>query len=204
MMWTFKKTKRFNVNNALETIPAPIVADGAIASPSAGDGRLVPVVIIDGSVRPDLATAIRVHRDFEAGDLRVQWGNLPNSESNKVALFLTFVRPTELNAVIEFDVVHQGMLVENILIARMMYLQAGKQGDRLSANLEVPMLLLEVVETGFRSYWDKRFLKGVSNYFRSKRKNRADAKRMAKAAIGKMKQLSTLRTSGVHDFLDDQ
>jgi hypothetical protein len=184
-------------------IPAPIVADGAIASLSAGNGKLVPVVIIDGSVRPDLASAIRIHKNFDAGDVKVQWGGLPNSD-HKVALFLTFVRPTELNAVIEFDIVHHGALVENILMARMMYLQAGKPGDRLSANLEVPMLLVEVVETGFRPYWDKRFLKGVSNYFRSNGCNRADAKRRAQTVIDEIKQLATLRASGGHNFLDDQ
>jgi len=30
-----------------------IVADGAIAHPGIGDGRLIPLVILDTSVRPD-------------------------------------------------------------------------------------------------------------------------------------------------------
>jgi hypothetical protein len=39
-----------------------IVADGAIASRGVGEGRLIPLVILDTSSRPDVEEYIRPHQ----------------------------------------------------------------------------------------------------------------------------------------------
>src|ERR1700730_420478 len=53
-----------------------IVADGAIAHSGVGEGRLIPLVILDTSSRPDLEEYIRVHQYAGAGDVKCQWGQL--------------------------------------------------------------------------------------------------------------------------------
>ena len=47
--------------------PVPIVAEGAISSTTLGDGRLIPVLILDTSNRPDIDEFVRVHQHLPAG-----------------------------------------------------------------------------------------------------------------------------------------
>jgi len=55
--------------------------------------------------------------------------------------------PTERAAVIEFEIVKQGILVEHILQSNGLYIQAGKVGDRLKHDLNRPKMLIEVPDT---------------------------------------------------------
>jgi hypothetical protein len=52
----------------------------------------------------------------------------------------------------------QGILVEGILQANGLYIQAGKVGDRLKHDLNLPKILIEVPDTGIGSLWNKLFL----------------------------------------------
>ena len=62
------------VNHAREAVPIRIVADGAISTGIVGDGRMLPVLILDATERPDIHAFIAMQRDSEAGDVHVQWG----------------------------------------------------------------------------------------------------------------------------------
>jgi len=52
----------------------PIVGDGAIATKSIGEGRIVPLIIFDEQARPDLAELVRIHQEFGLGDADARWG----------------------------------------------------------------------------------------------------------------------------------
>jgi hypothetical protein len=113
------------MNSAEEAQVVPIVGDAAIASVGVGHGRLIPPIIIDTTNRPDLTEAIEAQVHLPAGDVVVQWGSLPKRHDH-IALLLKFQRPTERAAVIEFEIVKQGILVEHILQSNGLYIQAGK------------------------------------------------------------------------------
>jgi len=192
MKWPFKKGGRFYLKSPAEGMPVPIAGDAALATAGIVDGKLVPLLILDATNRPDLAEAIRVHQDFAAGDVVVQWGAMPDSQ-DKVALFLRFLRPIELNAIIEFDIVKQGIVVEHILMAGAMYIQAGKPGDRLVHNPNLPKMIVQIAETGYRPYWDKLFLKAITRDLRAHGHSRADAKRVAQNYIRELRNMSDFR-----------
>jgi len=137
-----------------EAKAVPIAGNAAIATVGTGHGRLIPLVILDVTERPDLAEVIRVQTHFSEGDVVIQWGRM-RDRPDHVALLLRFQRPTERTAIIEFDIAKQGILVEHTLMSRAIYIQGGKRGDRLIHNLNVPKMLVEVPEAGFRQYWDK-------------------------------------------------
>jgi hypothetical protein len=157
----------------------PIAGDAAIATVGTGHGRLIPLVILDTTERPDLAEVIRVQAHFPEGDVVVQWGQLPKRPDH-VALFLRFMRPTERAAVIEFDSARQGILVEHTLMSQALYIQAGKAGDRLIHDLNLPKMLIEVPDTGFRRHWDKLYRDGVI----ARMVNEGLTRKVAKAAVG--------------------
>lgn len=171
----------------------PIVADAAISSCGHFGGRLVPLVILDTSNRPDIEELIRNHYVFQgSGDVEVQWAELQNRKGF-IALFLKFVRPFEATAIIEFDIVKHGILVEQVLIAKGLYIQSGRKGDRLMHDLDRPKVILEVPDTGFIKSWDEMFNKHLIADFRSKGLNRSDAKRAAQSAIGELRKFNSFR-----------
>lgn len=149
------------VSSPEEAKAVPIAGDAAIATVGTGHGRLIPLVILDTSERPDLAEVIRVQTLLPEGDIVVQWGQLPK-RLRHVALFLRFTRPAARVAVVEFDIAKQGILVEHTLMSQALYIQAGKAGDRLIYDLNLPKMLIEVPETGFRRHWDKLYRDAVT------------------------------------------
>lgn len=187
-----KRYSAINMNSAEEAQVVPIAGDAAIATVGTGHGRLIPLVILDTTKRPDLAEVIRVQAHFPAGDVVVQWGGLPKRPDH-VALFLRFQRPTERAAVIEFDIAKQGILVEHILQSNALYIQSGKVGDRLIHDLNLPKMILEVPDTGFRAHWDKLYFDGVFKRMRKEGLGRSRAKEVARTYIEKIRELARFR-----------
>jgi hypothetical protein len=167
-----------------------IVADGAIAHSGVGEGWLIPLVILDTSSRPDLEEYIRVHQYVGAGDVKCQWGQLIGHD-NTVALVLSFSRPAKLVVIAEFDLQkNHGVLVEQVLGSKALYIQAGREGDRLKHDLNLPKVILEVPDTGFGGkFWDKIYCQYATAKMRERGLNRADAKRTAKESIEELRKL---------------
>lgn len=178
-----------------------IVADGVIGHAGVGEGRLIPLVILDTSNRPDLEECIRVHQYVGAGDVKCQWGQLIGHH-NTVALILSFIRPAELVVIVEFDLQrHHGVLVEQVLGTKALYIQAGREGDRLKHDVNLPKVILEVPDTGFRrKFWDKIYSRYTTAQMRERGLNRADAKRAAKESIVELRKLGTVRMGGRRDI----
>jgi hypothetical protein len=180
------------MNSAEEARVVRVVGDAAIATCGVGHGRLIPLIIIDTTNRPDLAEVIEAQVHFPEGDVIVQWALLPKRHDH-IALVLKFQRPTERAAVIEFDIVKQGILVEHILQSKGLYVQAGKVGDRLIHDLNRPKMLIEVPDTGIRTQWDKLFFDAVVKRMRKDGLSRGDAREAARASIGEIRELAKFR-----------
>jgi hypothetical protein len=177
--------------------PVRIVADAAITTRGVHGGRLLPLVLLDASERPEIAELIRVHRTLGPGDHTVQWGQIEGHEGT-VALFLNFIRPMELFMALEFEVVRQGILVEQTLIGQGIYLAcADGEDDRWVRNPERPSIIVEVGDTGFRNEWDELFRKALVRDFRSKGLSRSDARRAARSAIDELRKFAGLRMRDV-------
>jgi hypothetical protein len=181
------------LNHQREKDALRIVADGAIAHPGVSEGRLIPLVILDTQSRPDLEEFIRVHQYVGAGDVKSQWGQLIGHD-NTIALILSFLRPAELIAIIEFDLQrNHGILVEQTLATKALYIQSGREGDRLKHDVNLPKVILEVPERGFATTWEKIYRRYTTAQMRERGLSRADAKRAAKLAIEELRRLAAIR-----------
>ncbi len=139
MLFSQFRTGFIQVTQEREKDALRIVADGAIATVGLGEGRLIPLVILDTSSRPDFEEYLLVHQYVNAGDVKCQWGQLI-SHDNTVALILSFLRPAELVIIVEFDLkTNHGVLVEQILATKALYIQAGREGDRLKQDVNRPV-----------------------------------------------------------------
>jgi hypothetical protein len=192
MRLSLRRYQSIPMNSAEEAQVVPIVGDAAIATVGVGHGRLIPLIIIDTTNRPDLAEVIEAQAHLPAGNVVVQWGSLPKRDG-RIALLLKFQRPTERAAVIEFDIAKQGILVEHILQSNGLYIQTGRVGDRLKHDLNRPKMLIEVPDTGIRALRDKLYFDAVVKRVRKDGLARRDAKEVARAAIGQIRELARFR-----------
>ncbi len=170
-----------------------IAGEGGIAGGTVGDGRLLPVLILDTTSRPDIDEYIRLHENFGPGDVRVQWAERFENPG-EVLLVLTAERPAELIIVIAFEMrENHGILVDQILKGNGFYLQAGKKGDRVRHTLDRPRIIIEVPDTGFGPHWEKVYTNYTYKALRAKGMDRADAKRGARQAIEMLRRFGAMR-----------
>lgn len=176
-----------------ESAPLRIVGDGLIGTQGVGDGRMIPVLILDTAERPDVPQYLALHAHSGAGDVRVQWGQLPQF-ADTIILILTVLRPAELTILIAFELPKKhGVLVDQILRAKGLYLQAGSPGDRLANTMDRPRVLVEVADTNFQAHWEKIYYKFTVARLRKEGLTRTDAKRVAKQAITAMRDVGDFR-----------
>jgi hypothetical protein len=193
-----KKTE-IRVHHPREVHPVRIVADAAISTRGLHGGRLLPVLLLDTSDRPDIAEFIRVHDSLGPGDVKTQWGQVERHEGT-VALFLDFIRPIELFILLEFNIVRQGVLVEQTLTGQGLYLaRAEDADDRLKKDFDRPKVIVEVPNTGFGETWDDLFHKYLAKDFRDRGLSRSDSRRAARSAIQELRKISSLRMRDLHE-----
>ena len=178
---------KISLNGPEESVAVPIAGDAGIATEGTRYGRLIPLLILDTTNRPDISEAIRIQSSVQSGDVEFFWGKLSKNSEN-ISLFLSFKRPTNRNAIIEFDLIKRGILVESILTTKAVYIQAGKPGDRISDDFSRPKLLIEIPDTGFRPYWDKIYSKSLMKYFRKEGYSHKEAKVAVKTYLKNLRE----------------
>ncbi|MDH6236277.1 hypothetical protein [Cryobacterium sp. CG_9.6] len=166
----------------------PVVSDAALAT-NIVEGALVPVLVLDTSVRPDLTELIRIHQHIDAGDIVFAWA----ANGDNVQLLIDFLRPVEASAVIPLSIERQAILVDMMLQAKAVYLQAGKPGERFRDHFSDPRVLVELPHTGMEKLWDNKFLRQMEKVFRSRGLRRADASQAASTALVDLRKLTTIR-----------
>jgi hypothetical protein len=176
----------------------PIVADAAIGTGAIGDGRLIPLIIFDGIVRPDLAELVRVHQTSDLGDVDCQWGKVDDG-TDSIALVLKFKRPVELTGFLKFDLAKYDGFVDQIITAKTLYLQAGKPGDRLKYNVDAPKIYVEVPDTGFGGEnWDDIFYRNAVKRMRAAGLSRQRAKTAAKQYVTEWRKFGRVRVGRLY------
>jgi hypothetical protein len=176
----------------IEQQPVPIVADAAIGTSRIRNGRLVPLLILDTTERQDLEELIRIHQYFSAGDVNIRWV-MPEGTNDSVVLYLAFKNPVALEAIIQFDIHKQGILVEQALTASALFIQAGRKGDRFIQNPNAPKLIVEIGNTGFQETWDKLWFKRMVRAMKNNGLGRQQAKRAARQFIDDLRRVGQVR-----------
>ena len=179
-----------------EANPVPIVADGAMGTALLGEGRMIPVLILDTSARPDVEKLITSqYWSGMVGDATSIWSfsheiRRPRHLKRRAIglpwplLLLTFTKPSRCLLIVEFDIRRQGVLVDQVLWSHGVYLQAGRPGDRLARTVKNPKILVEVPPNEvFRGEFERVYMKAIYRNFRGEGMSRAHAKHAAKAYL---------------------
>jgi hypothetical protein len=192
MRFDLRRYRKVHVDSPEEAQVVSVLGDAAIATVGIGHGRLIPLIIVDVTKRPDLIEVIAVQERFDDGDVKVQWGFLQN-RPDSVVLFLQFQRPTKRTAAVEFSISRQGILVEYILQSHALYMQAGKTGDRAIHDLNRSKMLIEVPDTGFRAHWDKIYFAAIVKRMRKDGLDRRSAKDAARSYLHQLREFGQIR-----------
>jgi len=184
---------QWQVRHDGETQPVPIVSDGAIATRGYGDGRLLPVLILDTSSRPDIDALILAHRDLGPGDATSVWGRPSRFNSDTLRLMLRFTNPSECIILLDFDPVRHGGIVDQIVQTEGMYLLAGRPGDRLRSMIDHPKVSIEIPTKEFRPVWEQMFRNAMFKDFRKAGMRRAEARRATDSVIRGWREVGSKR-----------
>jgi hypothetical protein len=166
----------------------PIVHDGAIATHGVGEGRLVPVLVVDCSDKIELRDLIYAHEESPPGDVTVTWGVLDN-DRNKVTLILEFSKPSVLEVLLKFDIEKQGGVVDGIVHAHALYLQPVESGARVIDGLDKGKILVEIPDTGFFPIWEKLYTEKLIKVFKKSGFSRTEAKNAAEQHKKKLREI---------------
>lgn len=181
------------LNTPAEQVPIPIAWDAVVATQALAGGRMIPLVILDTTSRPDIDDMVRAHRLIGPGDVESVWSKVSRWDDSRVQLILMISKPSRCVVVLEFDVVKQGGLVDYIVQAQGLYLQPGRPGDRLISTVDTDRILVEVPSKDFRDEWEKMFLKGLLRKFRADGCGRQLAKERSRAFLREWRKLGSTR-----------
>lgn len=139
-----------------ETIPVPIVADGALANELIKARTLIPALLLDTTNRPDIENLIQSHQVLPQGDVTSRWGRTLTKDEGPIVLVLQFKKPNVCTVRLHFDPVRQGGVLDQIIQAQLVYLISARPGDRLTRVLAQKrgFIFVEVPAEEFRDEWD--------------------------------------------------
>lgn len=161
------KRQNFSCNRIVD-----VVSDALILQRNVCDGKAIPHIIIDTEKFPEVSKSIEFHNKVDEGKINFTWGMTLNRKD--VLLLVDSISPVELSYIVKFDLQKQFAVIDKILSAQMLYIQPGKQGDRLGNDLCVPKILVEVPNTGFEVEWKKIYRKLQIERFKKLGVNRRD------------------------------
>ena len=141
-----------------------VVNDALIYQRNLCDGKAIPLLILDTENFPEVAKSIELHQGVNEGAITFVWGM--STDKRYILLLVNSISPVEISYVIKFDLYTQCSVIDKILSSQLMYIQAGKKGDRLLNTPNQPKLLLEVPNTGFEKEWKKIYRKTQEKRFK--------------------------------------
>jgi len=191
--------ERIQLRHSIEADPVPIVSDAGVASRGVADGRLIPLFILDTSKRPDIDDMIRAHRHLGPGDAKSAWALRSRFDKTRLQLLLTIEKPSHCTILLEFDVIRQGGVIDQIIQSQGFYLQAGRPGDRLLSTIEHERILVEVPSREFRGEWQRIFRKAVVKDCKRRGLSRAEAKEKASLFIKEWREITSKRMKSKYD-----
>jgi hypothetical protein len=154
-----------------------------------GEGRLIPVVIVDASQNTDVQNLISLHQYTPPGDVNSTWA-FRRFDSKYIFLKLEFLRPVNTTIYIPFGLEKYASLVSGVMISRAMYLQPFGSGSSVAEGINKPKILIEV-SAEFEG-WGGIQKKTLINKYKKLKYTKKEASAMADEHISRMTEIWTV------------
>jgi hypothetical protein len=179
-------------NDVVERTPLKIVSDALVANSMLADGRLLPVLLVDCTTRTDIEDLIKAHAHITPGDVKTQWGK-SSKTSKTIQLILAFEKPSKCKAVLEFDILNQGGVVDRIMCCEALILQCGVEGERFKNTLDREKIVVEVPSKDTWSLWNEELFKALEDDAKRRGMSKKQAKEYASEVIKEWRQFGNHR-----------
>lgn len=166
-----------------------IVSNASIAHENMGDGRNIPLVILDTSNRPDVEILVKNHNSYGQGEVKSTWARFDKNK-NMIGLHLVFKKPNECNVLLNFDITVSGVLIDLIMSSQALYIQPGRPGDRLSNTMNAERMVIEIPTDEFRMEWENIYYTQMVKHI--KKKHRVSKKKAEKITEELIKELRVI------------
>ena len=170
-----------------DSIFVPLVGDGAVASFGVGDGRMIPVLIVDCTNKAELLDIIHAHSESHTGDVVTSWG-WPRWRSDRVYLIIKFTKPSELEVGIIFNLKEHSAVVQGILQVNAIYLQPSESGMNVADGLMEPKIIVEIPDTDFLPRWNKIYRKHLIKDYKKDGLSNRQAKEASSLHMERMRK----------------
>ncbi|MCJ8211659.1 hypothetical protein MUY27_18215 [Mucilaginibacter sp. RS28] len=169
-----------------------VVGEGALSSTVIGEGRFIPLLIIDPLGHQEIKELISVHRNLPPGDAIFRWSS---SIWNRKKIYLTieFMKPMKTSFAIVFDTQNENALIEGIIQSRGFILQVGKTGDKPSSTQKEDKVLLEVPDLGFDFKWNTILTDVIKSKYKKMGLSKKEINIATKEHIKSMREVWAIR-----------
>jgi len=182
-------------SGSIESATLELLSDGLVTNRTLADGRAIPILLIDCSLRPDIEDLIRSNEHITSDDVKIQWGK-PSKNSDAVVLVLSFERPRKCTAVIEFDTVKHGGTVDQIMRCEVVFLQSAEEGQRVASTLDKPKMVVEVSSKQALAAWNAHLFKALESDGIKKGMSKKEAKEHSRGVIKEWREFGEQRFKG--------
>lgn len=170
-----------------------IVDEGGISSTLIGEGRMLPLLVIDIRANNEIDELVNLLKNTPPGDSTLLWcRQFTSLLKNDLVLKIKFTKPMQLKFGIRFDVPDVYHLVDGIIQCRGFYLET-KGKEHFLGNPTKGRILIEVPFMAFDKGWETLLYKTVVSNYRKKGESRTDAKIFAKKHIQSMREIWNTR-----------
>lgn len=166
-----KELMKMRANNQLrkgfidpQTPCVKIVADATINNITVAYGKTIPLIILDTVDHPLIESMIDAHTEIEQGSVKSLW--FTTQDQQTVYLQIEMSEPTSVKFISKFDSKIHAVIIDVLIHSQLLYLQAGKPGDRFIDDPKRPKILIEIPSSGFSEAWDKIYTQIFTNHFR--------------------------------------
>jgi hypothetical protein len=161
------------------TQPINIVNDAGIANKDFDNGKLVPLLILDTTTRPDIDQLIENHGSIDSGLASTSWTKTRQSD-NYISLLIQFSKPVLCTILLEFYISKYGGIIDSIIESQAMFIQAGRKGDRFITTQKAPRVLIQVPKPdgNFEIFWNELRKKSKIKEFRKLGYSKKDSKEL--------------------------
>jgi hypothetical protein len=166
--------------------------EGVLSSEGVGEGRIIPVIVLNVEENRDIVDLIKSHYSVPSGDVTMTWvQDLFNRK--ELILKMSFSRPMQIEFGIRFDLTKDLTLIDGIVQSKGLYLQTGKKGDKVSHKLNDEKILVEVPDLGIRDFWNSLMQKRLIEKYRKKGFSKKESTKVAIQHINSIRELWKIR-----------
>ncbi len=169
-----------------------ISEEGLISSDNVGEGRLIPVLVIDVLGDKDIEDLIKLHESITSGDVAMTWSQ-DFFNRDYFILKMEFIKPMELVFGIKFRIETEFPLIDGIIESKGYYLQTGTKGDKILKKIGDSKILIEVPDMGVKKIWNKILARTIEKKYRKKGFSKKESINITKQQIIEMRKFWKMR-----------